>query len=178
MPHDTCLWHSSLVYGNWKYSHYKEIWSCLLFYQCIAIWWAEVLYFLKRWPVIHTGYPINVGGECVLSTWQYRIALIFTGFKFCKFRESGIVHEINSAKIWAPAIWALGNTHPQIFFDRFLQNSYSRKFRPTKYKRYTVSPLKAKSRQSKLSQQFGHTWSRQWCVRYRPRIVLTVLRQS
>ena len=32
----------------------------------------------------------------------------------------------------------MGNTHPQNFFKEFLQNSYSQKFRPVKYKHYTV----------------------------------------
>ena len=44
----------------------------------------------------------------------YRTALIFGRSLFRKFHEFGIVREVNSAKIWAPAIWALGNTRPRI----------------------------------------------------------------
>ena len=44
----------------------------------------------------------------------------------------------------------LGNTHPQIFFNKFLQNSYSRKFRPAKYKRYTVFAILRKIFEHKI----------------------------
>ena len=34
----------------------------------------------------------------------------------------------------------MGNTNSRTLFNEFLQSSYSRKFRPAKYKRYTVFP--------------------------------------
>ena len=36
-----------------------------------------------------------------------------------------------------PHTW--GKTHPRNFFNQFLRNSYLQKFRPAKYKRYTLS---------------------------------------
>ena len=32
----------------------------------------------------------------------------------------------------------VANTHTRIFFNELVQDSYSQKFRPTKYNRYTV----------------------------------------
>ena len=66
----------------------------------------------------------------------YRIVLIFCGSLISRIwnRSRNLFNE----NLSHCAVTPMGNTNSRNLFNEFLQSSYSRKFRPAKYKRYAV----------------------------------------
>ena len=72
----------------------------------------------------------------------YRIVLIFRGSLISRIsRIWNRSRNLFNENLSHCAVTPMGNTNPRNLFNEFFQNSYSRKFRPAKYKRYTVNPL-------------------------------------
>ena len=70
----------------------------------------------------------------------YCIALIFRGSLILRFsRIWNCSRNLFNENLNHCAVTPMGNTNSQNLFNEFLQSSYSRKFRPAKYKRYTVT---------------------------------------
>ena len=89
---------------------------------------------VRSGPEISTGTYTNT---------YYRIALVFRGSLILRIsriwnRSPNLFNENLSQCALTP----MGNTNSQNLFNQFLQSSYSRKFRPAKYKRYTVCSLR------------------------------------
>ena len=93
---------------------------------------------IPRQSLCHEG-PHQLLPESDCHSGKYRIALIFRGSLISRIsqiwnRSRNLFNEDSSHC----AVTPMGNMNSQNLFNEFLQNSYSRKFRPAKYKRYTV----------------------------------------
>ena len=72
----------------------------------------------------------------------YRIALLFRGSLISRIsRIWNRSRNLFNENLSHCAVTPRGNTNSRNLFNEFLQSSYSRKFRPAKYKRYTVVML-------------------------------------
>ena len=66
-------------------------------------------------------------------------AYILRVFNFVNFANLESFVKFIQRKLSHCTVTPMGNTNSRNLFNEFLQSSYSRKFRPAKYKRYTVS---------------------------------------
>ena len=74
-----------------------------------------------------------------LAEHLYSIALIFRGSLISQMsRIWNRSRNLFNENLSHHAVTPMGNTNSRNLFNKFLQNSNSRKFRPAKYKRYTV----------------------------------------
>ena len=101
---------------NWR-SSFSEAFLATSDFVCSSSWDTCS----RRWYVPYSAYCIS------------RV------FNFPKFCEFGIVCEIYSTENLSHcAVTPMGNTNLRNLFNKLLQSRYLRKFRPAKYKHYTV----------------------------------------
>ena len=86
-----------------------------------------------------------------LAKISYSAYIILWVFNFTNFANLESFAKFIQLKFEPCATTCMGDMHLQNFFNEFLQNSYSRKFRPAKYKHYTVDALTRPSTFSTLT---------------------------
>ena len=78
----------------------------------------------------------------LISTSVYHIVLIFRGSLISQiWRTWNRSRNLFNENLSHCAVTPMGNTNSRNLFNEFLQISNSRKFRPAKYKRYTIFPV-------------------------------------
>ena len=93
-------------------------------------------------PVKHTNYDkvlcdgVGEKRHLVRRFSHYRIVLIFRGSLISRIWNR--LRNLFNENLSHCAVTPMGHTNSRNLFNEFLQSSYSRKFRPAKYKHYTI----------------------------------------
>ena len=124
---DSCTLCLATPHWRMYYLLLHQSFMTLLLFMHIGLYVCDLTCFFQRVAFVHAFY--------VRVRVAYRIAL-FRGSLISRIWN--LSRNLFNENLSHCAVTPMGNTNSRNLFNEFLQSSYSRKFRPAKYKRYTV----------------------------------------